>query len=366
MARDWTASIERLNASFGGETPDRVPCMLFIEESAGSRISGLTVREMLSSSKKLAAVSLDVYEYLGADNLWLLTGPYLGPNEGVAIARANGKADKIVWNDYWSPHIIEGSLCQTEKDIENLQIPDHTKVEPWPTILEALVINREKTGMEPALNLSLAWSNIQMLRGSQAYYDVIKNPDLLLKLCEKIYESQLDYYKAYCKIVGKPGMWLNAQYAFNAHMLSFEDAWKFEGQFVARFCKETGLPLYIHNCGFKPYWYETIDRLHKEGCTVFGVNGCHPQDLDFWVEFRNRYPDIHIMGAAISVNAEMEHGTTKDVEERVRDNIQQLAHHGRFIICPLCCMPWRIPLSNMRAVITGTEKYGKYPISGAA
>jgi uroporphyrinogen-III decarboxylase len=155
---------------------------------------------------------------------------------------------------------------------------------------------------------------------------------------------------------------LNAQYGFNAHMLSFEDAWKFEGQFIARFCKKTGLPLYIHNCGFKPYWEETIDRLGQEGVTVFGVNGSFPQDLEYWVNFRKKYPDIHIMGAAISVNAEMEHGTAGDVANRVKENIMMLAPLKRFIVCPLCCMPWRVPLSNMRAVLEAVEKYGRYPI----
>jgi uroporphyrinogen-III decarboxylase len=363
MKHDWKASAERVNASYAGETPDRVPCMLFLDESAGSRISGLTVREMLASPKRLAAASLDVYEYLGMDNLWLLTGPYLGPFEGLAWAKSNGKGDAFVWKDYDAPHLREGAMCQTDEDIENLQIPEHMKVGPWPTILEALVINREKTGMQPALNLSLTWSNVQMLRGSRAYMDVKRSPDLLLSLCEKIYASQWDYYEAYRKIVGEPGIVLNAQYGFNAHMLSFEDAWKFEGQFMARFCKKTGLPLYIHNCGFKPYWYETIDKLREEGVTVFGVNGSFPQDLDFWVGFRKRYPDIHIMGAAISVNAEMEHGTPADVVERVRQNIVKLGPYGRLIICPLCCMPWRIPLSNMRAVLEAVEKYGKYPMT---
>ena len=34
----------------------------------------------------------------------------------------------------------------------------------------------------------------------------------------------------------------------------------------------------------------------------------------------------------------------------------------RFIVCPLCFMPWRVPLSNMRAVLEAVEKYKRYPI----
>jgi uroporphyrinogen-III decarboxylase len=201
-----------------------------------------------------------------------------------------------------------------------------------------------------------------MLRGSQAYIDVIENPELLLQLCEKIYASQRDYYEAYCSAVGKPTHAFNCQYAFNRTMLRFEDAWKFEGQFINRFCRETGLPLAIHNCGFDPYWVEVVERHRAEGVDVILVNGSHPLDLDEWVKFREKFPDIAIAGASVFVNAELEHGTPADVAERVRENIEKLAPHGRFTITPVCCMPWRVPLANIFALREAVERYGRYPI----
>ena len=344
MKHDWKASAERIAATFLGQTPDRIPVTFIASEDIAARISGLTIREMLTSSKKLAEVSIGVCEVLGGEN---------------------GREDLFVWKDYTTPFIREGELCSTEADIERLEIPDHSRLEPWPTILEAMAIVQETTGLGGGFSPSLTWSSVQMLRGSRAYMDVIENPELLLALCEKIYASQWDYYQAYCGAVGKPSFAFNCQYAFNRTMLRFEDAWKFEGQFINRFCRETGLPLAIHNCGFDPYWVELVERHTSEGVQVVAVNGSHPLDLDEWVLFRERFPEIVIIGASLWVNGELEQGQPADVEARVRENIEKLGPSGRLIITPVCCMPWRVPLSNIFAVREAVEKYGRYPIESA-
>lgn len=365
MKHDWKASRERIIATVSGGIPDRVPVTFLASEDIAARISGLTIRDMLTSSKKLAEVSVQVYEILGADNVGIVATPYCGPYEGLAFAKANNKEDMFVWKDHTTPFIREGTICRTEEDIDNLEIPDHSKVEPWPTILNAMARIKEEIGAGDSFAPSLTWSGVQMLRGSQAYMDVIENPELLLKLCEKIYESQMDYYKAYSKVMGKPRAMFNCQYAFNSHMLSFEDAWKFEGQFVTRFCKETGMALAIHNCGFEPYWEELVQRHMDEGVAVIGVNGSHPTDLDKWVDFRKKFPNVVITGASIHVNGELENGTPQDVMERVRQNIVKLAPLGRFIISPVCCLPWRVSLSNILAVSEAAKLYGRFPIEGA-
>jgi uroporphyrinogen-III decarboxylase len=362
MKHDWRASAERLLATVRGGTPDRVPLTFLASEDIAARISGLTVREMLTSSKKLAEVSVQVCEVLGGDSASVVVTPYCGPYEGLAFAKANGRADVFEWKDYTTPFIHEGRICESEADIENLEMPDHRRVEPWPTILEASAIVREQTGMAPGFAPSLTWSSVQMLRGSRAYMDVIESPELLLRLCEKIYASQWDYYQAYCGVVGRPLVAFNCEYAFNRTMLRFEDAWRFEGQFVNRFCREAGLPLAIHNCGFDPYWVELVERHRAEGVEVVMVNGSHPQDLDRWVAFREKFPDIVISGASLFVNAELENGAPADVAERVRQNIEKLAPYGRFVVTPVCCMPWRVSLSNIFAVREAVERYGRYPI----
>lgn len=69
-----------------------------------------------------------------------------------------------------------------------------------------------------------------------------------------------------------------------------------------------------------------------------------------------------LWGGSLFVNAELENGTPEDVAARVRDNIFELAATGRFIVTPLCCMPWRVSLSNIFAIREAVERYGHYPI----
>ncbi len=91
------------------------------------------------------------------------------------------------------------------------------------------------------------------------------------------------------------------------------------------------------------------------------MNGSHPLDLDEWVRFREKFPEIVISGASLFVNGELENGTSADVEARVRENIEKLAPYGRFIVTPVCCMPWRVPLSNIFAVRDAVERHGRGP-----
>lgn len=363
-SHDWRAATRRMRQVMAGETPDRVPFLFDLQEDVTCRVVGATVRELLTDAERLAEAAIQTAEFFGQDSVGVM-GAYAGPYEALAFAKVNDKENLFHWYDYATPFIDTGKLCATADDIRNLRIPAHGEIEPWPTLFRAARLVEEETGVERStFDPSLTWSNIQMFRGAQAYLDVRREPGLLLELCEKIYESQMDLYRSQCELMGhKPTSIVNAQYAFNKTMLGFEDAWKFEGQFVVRMCKETGLPLLIHNCGFEPYWEELVTRLIEEGVVVLAVNGSHPLDLDEWVRFRATFPEIAIYGASIFINAELENGTPEDVEERVRQNIVALGPSGRFVVTPTCSAHWRNPMRNLLAVRSAVEKYGYYPIN---
>lgn len=358
---DWAASSGRITKTIIGEEPDRVPLLYLPQEQTMTRVTGKTVREILKSPENIAKASIKTSEFLGMDAVVLLPG-YAGPYMGKAFADVNGKPEYFNWFRYSTPYLKQGALCKSAEDIENLKIPEnYDEIEPFCHLPEAAEIIREETGQIPNGKLfgpCLTWSNVQMLRGTKAYRDQRKRPELLLKLCEKIYDSQWNFYQWWKDNVFDPWMAINYQYAFNASMMSFEDAWKFEGQFVERFSEESKLPIIGHNCGMEPYWERTTEKLD-----LLGVNGSHPLDLDYWVEFREKYPEVLIMGASIYVNAELLNGTPRDVEERVKDNIQKVASKNpRFIACPVCCPPWGVSLENYEAVKNAVRKHGEYPI----
>ena len=55
---------------------------------------------------------------------------------------------------------------------------------------------------------------------------------------------------------------------FSVQMLSFDNACKFYWLFISRFAREPGLSKIIHNCGFKLYYIEIIEKPQEEGVYI--------------------------------------------------------------------------------------------------
>lgn len=353
MTYDWHASINRLMKTLSGiQRIDKVPFTPVISEDMVCRISGKTVKELLNSPQLYAKAAIMSNEFFQSDFVNIPTAN-TGITEAHAFAEVNGKADTIKWYDYKAFMIQQGSICKTKSDIENLKIPDHRKSDLWNKLLEALKIVQDITKFPQSCWLGL-WCVVQELRGIQAYRDIKRDPDLLMKLCEKIYDSLLDVYYWSTDLLGKPGFLPIMGYSFNRHMMSFEDAMKFEGDFIKRLQKEIKIPLVLHNCGTAPYWDEVCNNIE-----FIGINGSTPIDINYWIEFQKRFPKVTILGANIDVSREMLNGTPQDVEEKVKENILNLAPNGRYICSPLCSLPWGVSLPNVLAVPKAIEKYGK-------
>jgi uroporphyrinogen-III decarboxylase len=357
MGHDWVGSVNRIFRTISGSKRiDKVPFLAFAGEQMICRITGKTVRELYSSPKIYANAIIKTFEFLNADSI-NVPSAYAGPSEALAFAEANDKVNAAIkWFDYKSLMVKQGEICQTEEDIEKLEIPDHSKNDLWKnSLLTAKMIN-EKIQFPQVISLSI-WSVVQELRGIEAYKDMRRDPDLLLKLCEKIYESQMDIYENWLEIVGMPPNVFIAGYSFNKHMMSFQDAMKYEGQFIKRMMKKINVPFMLHNCGTSPYIIEVLNEID-----FIAINGSHPLDIEFWVDFKKKFPKVTIIGANIDVSRELFTGSPSDVEDKVKENIMNLAPGGRYICCPVCSLPWGVSIPNILAIPKAIEKYGHYPI----
>ena len=356
MVHDWNASIKRIQSVLSGSKRiDRVPYFGLVLEQMITRICGISVRNLFSSPKTYAHSTMMANEYVNTDIITLPT-VYAGPGEAIAFAEANDRTNAIKWFDNKTVMVEQGVICKTEEECEKLKIPDHSKVKLWDTTYEAAKIIYQKTNFPQNVGLGI-WSVVQQLRGIQAYRDMRENPEVLSTLCEKIYESQMDSYHNWIKKVGPSPFVFYTGYAFNRSMMSFEDAMKYEGQFIKRFQKETGVPFILHNCGFAPYFEEICEKID-----FIAVNGSHPLDLNFWKNFKKKFPKVTIIGATIDVNREILTGTPEEVEEKVKENILALAPGGRYCVGPICELPGNAPLPNIMAISSAIEKYGVYPI----
>jgi len=357
LVKDWAASVNRIFRTIGGsKRVDKVPFLAFAGEQMICRVTGKTVKELYSSPKIYANAIISTFEFLNADSI-NVPSAYAGPIEALAFAEVNNKLDAIKWFDYKPLMCKQGVICKTEEDIDNLEIPDHGKINIWKTSLQAAKMINEKIHFPQVISLSI-WSVVQELRGIEAYKDMRRNPDLLLKLCEKIYESQMDVYENWLEIVGMPPNVFIAGYSFNRHMMSFQDAMRYEGQFIKRMMNKIKVPFMLHNCGTSPYFTEVVKEID-----FIAVNGSHPLDIEYWIDFKKKNPKIVIIGANIDVSREMLTGSPSDVEEKVKENILNLAPGGRYICCPVCSLPWGVSIPNILAIPKAIEKYGHYPIN---
>jgi len=358
MPYDWLKSADRMIKTLAGRTKriDKVGYWAIIDEQIMSRVMGLTTREILSSPQTYANCLIKTAEFLQVDVVFPPSA-YAGPSEAYAFAQANDKMETIKWYDYKPLAITQGAVCKTEEDIDNLEIPDHNKVDIWKLTHKTSKLMQEKTKIPQWWGTGI-WSVVQELRGIEAYKDIRRNPDLLMKLCEKIYQSQLDSYKAWIENVGPSPYIFFAGYSFNKHMMSFKDSMKYEGQFIQRLQKETNSLILLHNCGTKPYFEEVCSEID-----IAAVQGSHPLDIKYWINFQKKFPQITIMGANIDVSRELLTGNPQDVEDKVRENIINLAATGKYIVSPICCLPWGVPLPNLMAIPKAIETYGKYPIN---
>lgn len=357
MPHDWMKSAQRMMNALTGRKRriDKVPYWPIIDEQIMSRVMGITTREILSSPKAYSNSLITTAEFLQVD-LVQIPSAYAGPSEAYAFAQANDKMDTIKWSDYKPLAIEQGAICKTKEDIDKLEIPDHSKVDLWDTTYKTAKLIQERTKI-PQWVGSGVWSVVQELRGTNAYRDIRRNPDLLLKLCEKVYESQIDSYNAWIENVGPSPYIFFAGYSFNKHMMSFQDAMKYEGQFIKRLQKETNALMILHNCGTKPYFDECCAEMD-----LAVVQGSHPLDIEYWKNFQQKYPKVTIMGANIDVSRELYYGIPQDVESKIKENIINLAPNGKYVISPICCLPWGVPLSNIMAIPHARDKYGTYPI----
>ncbi len=359
MVHDWKASFKRFqDALMGSKRIDKVPLFALALEQMITRIVGITVRTLLSSPKVYANAVIMANEFLHTDVVALPTC-YSGPAEGVAFAETNDRKEAIKWFDYRAIFIDQNIICKTEADVERLKIPDHNRIKIWNTTFDAAKLVYEKTQFPQVVGLGI-WSVVQQLRGIQAYRDMRENPEILLTLCEKIYESQMDLYHNWVNHVGISPVIFYPGYAFNRTMMSFQDAMTFEGQFIKRFQKEIGIPFILHNCGMDPYFKEVCAEIN-----FIAVNGSHPLDIAYWIDFKKKFPKVTIMGATIDVSRELLTGTPEDVENKVKENILNLAPGGRYMVSPICELPWNAPLPNIMAITSAIEKYGHYPIKEA-
>ena len=365
----WDDSAARVEATVRGETPDRVPTILLETEGMCARVSGISVHRMVEDPKLAAEATFEFASVTGADafNYALIEWPG-SVWELMTLARANGIPESEVAKplDYEVYYPNEGAILRRIKDIEKLQIPDYERTPPWSKILEGRKILVEKIGgyafLVPPIYPSMdTW--VANVMGTERFYMTMrKEPELLKIAFKKAYEAQVALHKAYCNTVGNPPVLAIDPLFANKNMVAWKHWMEFVAPWFFKFLKEYHPDgLVTHNCGRSPYWEELITTMRKEGlgATVIGVNAACPWDVNWWVEFRKKFPDVLITGVTLDTSAVMI-GPMDAVRKRAIEVVTKLKPYKRLMIGPVCQAGWNVPLSNLLVLTEVVEEYGRY------
>jgi uroporphyrinogen decarboxylase len=202
-----------------------------------------------------------------------------------------------------------------------------------------------------------------MMRGAeQLFKDCILYPMEVMAACEIITPVLVEFVEAQCD-TGIPAIAIDTLYA-SRNGLS-KPLWEeIEGRFVreiSKAIKKKGLLVGIHNCGHDLYFDAQIRSMEPEFISFAHL----PDDCGTPKELKERYGDgITLVGfvpTPLLIN-----GSPREVMETCREQIEDLARDGGFILAPGCEYPPNIPLTNAFALVQAAERYsgrrGNHPV----
>lgn len=205
-----------------------------------------------------------------------------------------------------------------------------------------------------------AWA----LRGlEKLMMDFIQDEELTNKILDIPFNYHLYAGKKLAKL-GVDLMWTGDDMGGQKEMVISPGMWR--KYFKTRMAKlyvelksiNPDLKIAYHSDG---YVYPIIDDLVEIGLDI--LNPIQPKSMDPYF-LKKRYGKQLSLWGTIDIQETLPFGTTKDVENEVKERIKNLAPGGGFIISPTHHVQIDTPVENFLTFWNTAEKYGKYPIGG--
>jgi len=204
---------------------------------------------------------------------------------------------------------------------------------------------------------SVAW---EMMGFETFCLNLVTNLGLVQRLMERIAELQMQIFERMASFDGVGAMWLADDLAYaTALMVSPEFyrnhlfPWFVEYKKV---CQKYSLPLIFHSDGRIT---EVIEDLIA--CGINALHPIEPKAMDIY-ELKQKYGSRVCLIGNIDLGETLSRGTSRMVEEEVRQKIFRLAPGGGYCIGSSNAITDYVPVENYRALLEASLRYGKYPI----
>ena len=310
-------------------------------------LTGIPAYEIMKDGKRHAAAQLHVANEF---NL-----PFV-----IAFTDLNIIGEALGATLTYMPDVIpihEIPAVNTAEDIESLEPADPYKNGRMPQIIETVKVYMDKfknseniisAGCEgPITAAGSAWGMENLMR------NMIKNPELVHKILEKITDSIIEFLNAQMEL--GPDNVSIADPSASCTCISPEFFKEFAFPYYKKIVRKVNSPTFlIHICGEIFNIIKQITRIPK----MMAISVDMVDLKDAKKEIGKKF--VALMG---NVPTEiMRYGTPIQVEEAAKKCIQAAAEGGKFILSTACDISPKTPPENIRALINAGKKYGTFPL----
>lgn len=328
-------ALERIHAVFQGKTPDRIPIVPIIGQTA-ARLNGMTVSEELKSADTLADSRIACRERFQYDGIYISAETWV-------TAEAMGAPVQ-----YAEDAPVQGTtpLLADKQQIDHLVPADPACDERLPLLVKAVEIAVRRANDQFAVIGNFDQSPFSLacaLRGiNQVMLDVYDDPVFMEKLLDICTETVIRYAKAMAEV----GAHILNTGDSPAMLLGPENYQKFALPYQQRVFDELqpyGIPTTLHVCGNTTKLLELMGQSHASSL-----------ELDSAVDLltaRNRLPEpIAIIGNIDPVSVLL-YGHPQDVAANVNNLCQHVSQLGRFILSSGCTLAPDTSPVNIQAMV---------------
>ena len=342
--------IERVTAALQHKEPDRVPVYPILS-GVTRKLIGATYEKWSTDAETCADALIKAQEKFDLDCIVTLIDLSLEADAWnlATIFPSNDAAHP----DYSNPVIKD---IDEYSKIKKVDYKTSKRMMMHIDVCKRLV--KELKGEKPIVAFVFGpLGTLSMLRNQQdLYMDLYDDPDAVKSAVREINETLKEYVSAIID-TGVDAIMLDT--LFSSGSIMSKDMWmNTEGVFVkelAEVIRSKGSNVMIHNCGTNIYFDVQIRTMKPIAISFLFP----PDDCKDFAETKQKYGiQTTLIGCVAPANAMI--GSDEEWDAQCRDQIDQMAKGGGFILATGCEYPANASFDRARRMIDIAKTYGKY------
>lgn len=354
MSTEMT-SLQRVTATLEGNTPDRVPVVLFFMSGMQHALvrDDYTWNEVLHSPYKLHRTVALQHEQYGVDNLFLpldfrVAGEAFGGGSEYILKCGGGMRMPVITH----------FALEDAAGIDALEVPDPRTAGRCPTILKTIgTLSAKYGGQVPIvgfLTSPLDTATDVLAGGYSSVLPLLATDrDAMHRLLAKITEFQVEFAQA--MVAAGADALATVGGGFNSLTIGLDQFQEFVSPYVSRIVARTGAPLCFHQCQDATSF---LDEMVGTGAAAIAFH----EQVDLSAAKRDHGTKVVLAGNIPVSGARnvMANGTVEEVEASARQVLGVGKPGGRFWLSAGCEVHHALAEENVTALVRSAEKYGRY------